>query len=368
MTENLHQKLQSIILSNPQADDREIVFQLKQLLYETEMQQSLSKEPKSITELVAENIKQLDGKTSQNAAIKTGFTDIDRTINGFLPGELVVVGGRPGMGKTQFLINLSLNISVAVPVLYVTFELSEFLLTSRIISSISNIPLRNILQQDISIEQKNILFALDSEFTKRKLFIHDSNNSSISSFKIQCMKQIQENGIQVIVVDYLQQLSSYHHRKYREHEVSYICRELKNLAKENNVCVIVASQMSRSVESRSICSKRPMLSDLRDSGAIEQDADKVLFIYRPEYYKLDFEDGTPGAGLAEIIVAKNRNGRLNDVRLRFMQENPNFQDVANDVRPLSNGVNEIAFVSSREALTFAKNRLEELKEGKDVPF
>jgi replicative DNA helicase len=121
----------------------------------------------------------------------------------------------------------------------------------------------------------------------------------------------------------------------REQEISMISRSLKNLSKELNIPVIALSQWNRSVESRGVTSKRPQLSDLRESGAIEQDADMVMFIYRPEYYKLDFDDGTPGAGLADLIIAKNRNGRTDDVRLRFIAEQAKFCDVASDFSAIS---------------------------------
>ena len=350
MTQDLQHKIESILSRNPQADDREILFQLRQFLDETALQNMDGKETKNIADLVAEHIQQLNGETEQNAMIKTGFVDLDRLTGGFHLGEFVVVGGRPGMGKTLLLVNLSLNISETNPLLYLTLDLSEFLLTNKFISAVTRIEGSKILQHDLNEEQKNKLAEINNEFSKRKLFIHDSYDRSIAALKAVCRKQIQENGIQVIVVDYLQLITSYNHRKYREIEVSYICRELKNMAKENNVCVIVASQLSRSVESRSFSSKRPLLSDLRDSGSIEQDADKVLFIYRPEYYKLDeFEDYTRSVGLAEIIVAKNRTGCLADFRLSRDNHFTTFRDY-----------------EFKDEFTFSSDRLLELEE--KIPY
>ena len=365
MTENIQEKIKNVIARYSQADDREVVAQLKQLLYEFELQDCLEKEPKSIADLVAENIQQLNKESHQNAVVKSGLEGFDRQFGGFHLGEFVVVGGRPGMGKTQLLINLSLNISATVPVLYVTLDLSEFLLTNRFISSVSDIPINNILLNNLGVEEKHILSKIGDEFAKRKLFIHDSVCTSITALKTHCQKQIKKNGIQVIVVDYLQIIHSHKHRTHRELEVSYICRELKNMAKEHNVCVIASSQLNRSVESRGVTSKRPQLFDLRDSGAIEQEADKVLFIYRPDYYRLDFEDGTPGVGLADIIVAKNRNGFLGECRLRFCN---NFRDLFLDSATPSSQINEISFASSRDALVFASKRLAELDGIGNVPF
>jgi len=349
MTQDLQHKIENIINRNPQADDREIVFQLKQLLYETELQNYTGKEAKNIAGLVAENIYQLNSETYQTAIIKSGFDDFDTQFGGFRLGEFVVVGGRPAMGKTQFLVNLSLNISATIPVLYATLDLSEFLLTNRFISSVSEIPASYILQRNLNEEQKNRLDTISDEFAKRQLFIHDCSNTSIAALKANCQKLIQENGVQVIVVDYLQLISSYRHRNYRELEISYICRELKNIAKEYNVCVIASSQLSRATESR-YGEKRPQLSDLRDSGAIEQDADKVLFIYRPEYYGIlaDCEENST-AYMAEIIVAKNRNGRLGEFKLLRDNDFTNFRNYKNE-------------------FTFSSVRLLELEKLKEEPF
>ncbi|MCL2651479.1 MAG: DnaB-like helicase C-terminal domain-containing protein [Candidatus Azobacteroides sp.] len=350
MTQDLQHKIENIINRNPQADDREIVLQLKQLLYETELQSYAGKEVKNIAGLVAENIHQLNSETYQTAVIKSGFDDFDVQFGGFRPGEFVVVGGRPAMGKTQFLVNLSLSISATIPVLYATLDLSEFLLTNRFISSVSDIPASCILQRNLNEEQKDRLAVIGNEFAKRQLFIHDCSNTSIAALKANCQKLIQENGVQVIVVDYLQLVSSYKHKNYRELEISYICRELKNMAKEYNVCVIASSQLSRATESRYGGEKRPQLSDLRDSGAIEQDADKVLFIYRPEYYGILADcEGNSTAYMAEIIVAKNRNGRLGEFKLLRDNDFTNFRKYKNE-------------------FTFSSDRLLELEKLRENPF
>lgn len=321
MTEKLQHKIENIISLDNQADDREILFQLKQLLYEMELQNYTETETKNIADIIYENIQQLDNEKSHNDVIKSGFDDLDKLVGGFRLGEFIVIGGRPAMGKTQFLINISLNISSSTPVLYVTLDLSEFLLTSRFASSASEIPSDNIINHSLSEIEKNILSSIAGELkSNHQLFIHDSCNTSIAALKAYCQKQIQEKGIKVVIVDYLQLLTSYQHRKYRENEVSYICRELKNLAKEYNVCVIASSQLSRAVELRH--PPLPQLSDLRESGAIEQDADKVLFIYRPEYYGFKEDENLETLqGIAEIIVAKNKSGRLGSFKLRTNYNN-----------------------------------------------
>lgn len=343
MNQDIKNKIENII-SNQNSDEREILSQLKQLMYETELQNSVAKNSKSIAALVSENIKQLQGKTHQGNAIKSGFTEFDRMFGGFGLGELVVIGARPSMGKTQLLVNLSLNISVSTPVLYFTFDLSEFLLTSRFISSLSGIAVNKILQHELTDEQKENLASIESKFSKHKILVNDSCNNSITAFKAHCQKQIQENGVKVIVVDYLQMMSSNKYRNSRELEISFISRELKNIAKDFNVCVIATSQLSRAVETRG-GSKHPQLSDLRESGAIEQDADKVIFIYRPEYYGLECdEEGNSTAGLTELILAKNRNGSLGTVRLLRDANFTNYRD----------------FDQYKNDFSFSQSRLDEL--------
>ncbi|MDR2970686.1 MAG: DnaB-like helicase C-terminal domain-containing protein, partial [Bacteroidales bacterium] len=147
MTSDLQQKIEKVFSRNAQADDREILCYLKQLLYETELQNYAGKEVRNIAELAAENIEQLHSETFQTAIIKTGFDDLDARFGGFSLGEFIVVGARPGMGKTLFLTNLALNISTTVPVLYASLDVSEFLLTNRFISAVSEIPITNIIQK-----------------------------------------------------------------------------------------------------------------------------------------------------------------------------------------------------------------------------
>lgn len=273
---------------------------------------------KNMADLVAENIRLLQAGKEVNSVIHTDIEDLDVDFGGLRMGELVIVGGRPAMGKTQMLVNLALTISKTMPLLFITLDLSEYLLTNRFISFVSNVPTNDISQNKLSEEQKEKLATLDQEFAQRKLFVYEGINNSITTITSYCLNQIRENGVKVIVLDYLQLITYPPHRKFRDQEIGYICMELKNIAKEHNVCIIVASQLSRSVEQRwGIEGKYPLLSDLRDSGSIEQLADKVLFIHRPEYYKI-FEDerGNNLRGVVEIIVAKNRNGRTGDFKMR----------------------------------------------------
>lgn len=349
MTPDLQHKIERIINHNLSADDREVISQLKLLLHETESQYSIDKEAKDIVGLVADNIYRIIEDTGESAYIKTGFDDFDMQFGGFRPGEFVVVGGRPAMGKTQFLINLSLNISTTIPVLYITLDLSESLLTNRFISAVSGIPVNKLLQHNLNEEQIYKLSSIDNEFAKRQLFIHDSYNSSIIALKACCQKQIRENGVQVIIIDYLQLMTSPKHYN-RELEVSYISRELKNIAKEHNICMIASCQLNRAVEYRvGLLEKRPQLFDLRESGAIEQNADMVLFINRPEYYKIT-EDPCAGNSLinrVDIAVAKNKNGPVGDFHLEKDNDFTVFRNV-------------------KKEFAFSSDRLQELDT--DMPF
>lgn len=340
---HLKEKIEKII-KRPYSDERELLYHLKQVILETDVHTTQVRESKDITQLVNESIKQVQDKMLPVNVVKTGFTELDRHFGGFLLGEFIVIGGRPAMGKTQFLVNICLNISTSNPLLYFTYDLSEFLLTNRFISSMTGIPIGRLLQHELTEDESQKLASVTNKFGKHKILINDSCNSSVSELKAVCKKHIEENGVKVIVVDYLQMMSSNKYRNTRELEISYISRELKNIAKEYNVCVIANSQLSRSVETRG-GDKCPQLSDLRESGAIEQDADKVLFLYRPEYYGIEFSgEGESTAGIAEIIIAKNRNGSLGKVKLMRDSEFTSFRD----------------FTGFKKDFEFSKNRLDEI--------
>lgn len=335
------------IIGNQNTDEREILFQLRGLLNEIELQNHIARESKSIACLVSENLTQFHEEAHQNSTIKTGFAEFDKLFGGFRLGEFVVIGGRPSMGKTQLLVNLSLNISTETPILYFTFDLSAFLLCNRFISSLLGISVNKILQYELTEEQKIKLATVGKMFSQHKIFVNDSCNNSFTAMKAECLKQIEENGVKVIVVDYLQMMSSNKYRNNRELEISHISRELKNIAKDFNVCVIATSQLSRAVETRG-GTKRPILSDLRESGAIEQDADKIIFIYRPEYYNIDCDENGNTAGLTEIILAKNRNGSIGTVRLLRDANFNNYRD----------------FDENKNNFSFSKSRLDEI----ETPF
>ncbi|MBD1258960.1 replicative DNA helicase [Maribacter polysiphoniae] len=258
------------------------------------------------------------------SGIASGFDKLDKLTSGWQPSDLIIVAARPGMGKTALTLSMARNIAVnsGVPVAFFSLEMSSVQLITRLISSetgLSSEKLRTGKLEKHEWEQLNVKV---KTLEKAPLFIDDTPSLSIFDLRAKARRLSSQHGIKMIIIDYLQLMTAGGSQKggNREQEISTISRNLKALAKELSVPVIALSQLSRAVETRG-GSKRPILSDLRESGAIEQDADIVSFIYRPEYYKIDEwddEERTPTQGQAEFIVAKHRNGGLENIRLKFI--------------------------------------------------
>lgn len=267
------------------------------------------------------------------SGIPSGFDKLDKLTSGWQPSDLVIIAGRPGMGKTAFTLSMARNIAVNqnVAVAFFSLEMSSVQLITRLISSetgLSSEKLRTGRLQEHEWKQLNIKV---KGLEKAPLFIDDTPSLSIFDLRAKARRLKSQHDIQLIIIDYLQLMTTGGSQKggNREQEISMISRNLKALAKELNVPVLALSQLSRAVETRG-GSKRPLLSDLRESGAIEQDADIVSFIYRPEYYKIDEwddEEHTPTENQAEFIVAKHRNGGLDNIRLRFVKELGRFENL-----------------------------------------
>jgi len=315
MEENFNNQIKEV-LNNETLNQVEIISKLKHIISETEFKNYNNRPTKTMANIVSENILKKIANPEYSQIIKTGFNAFDENFAGFTLGELIIIGARPGMGKTQLLINLCLNISKEIPILFFTFDLSSDSLAERFLSCHTGIRINNQTEVNLTQQEKNKILNTEQELSNYKIYLNDDFSHSISALKQECIKQIEEHGIKIIIVDYLQLMGSFNYKRNRETEVSYISRELKKIAKENNVCVIVSSQLNRSVELRPGGAHNPKLSDLRDSGAIEQDADKVIFIYRPEYYGINIgEEGESTSGLIELQIAKNRNGILNNIKL-----------------------------------------------------
>jgi replicative DNA helicase len=282
----------------------------------TETSQSLVIQAKKKIEEIA-NKEGLSG-------IPSGFDKVDKLTSGWQPSDLIIVAARPGMGKTALTLSMAKNIAVNsdIPVAFFSLEMSSVQLITRLISSetgLSSEKLRTGKLEKHEWEQLNVKV---KGLEKAPLFIDDTPSLSIFDLRAKARRLSSQYGIKLIIIDYLQLMTAGGSQKggNREQEISTISRNLKALAKELDVPVIALSQLSRAVETRG-GSKRPLLSDLRESGAIEQDADIVSFIYRPEYYKIDEwddEERSPTEGQAEFIVAKHRNGGLDNIRLRFI--------------------------------------------------
>lgn len=271
----------------------------------------------------------LSQKEEGLTGVPSGFVELDKVTSGWQKSDLIIVAARPGMGKTSFTLALARNAAMDFtrPVAIFSLEMSSLQLTQRLISMESEIQgnkLRNAQLEDYEWQQ---LHTAVDKMDSVPIFIDDTPAINVFELRAKCRRLKLHNDIQMIIIDYLQLMSAGPDQKRgnREQEISSISRSLKSMAKELDVPVIALSQLSRAVETRGGV-KRPQLSDLRESGAIEQDADLVVFIYRPDYYEV--EDPTVPKGLAEIIIAKHRNGPLDTVNLRFVNKLAKFMDMS----------------------------------------
>ncbi len=284
----------------------------------------------SLVKQAIEDIESARNADTHFRGVPSGYTELDRITSGWQKSDLIILAARPSMGKTAFALSIARNIAVDhdMPVAVFSLEMSAVQLVTRLISAETEIPAGKLKQGELADHEWHQLNSKINNLVDAKIFIDDTPALSIFELRAKCRRLKQQHDIQMVFIDYLQLMSgSDDNRGNREQEISKISRSLKALAKELDIPVLALSQLSRNVENRPGQAKRPILSDLRESGAIEQDADLVMFIYRPEYYKLDtFEDETPTEGLAEIIIAKHRNGAVGDVRLKFVKHLAKFED------------------------------------------
>lgn len=260
--------------------------------------------------------------TSGVSGVPTGFTALDRVTSGWQRSDMIVVAARPGMGKTAFVLSMARNMAVEfqIPVAVFSLEMSSVQLVQRLIASETEIDAEKLRKGNLADHELHQLHQRISRISEAPIFIDDTPALSVFELRAKCRRLKAQHGIQMVIIDYLQLMTTGGESKAgnREQEISTISRSIKQIAKELDVPVIALSQLSRQVETRG-GDKRPLLSDLRESGAIEQDADIVAFIYRAEYYGIDQDaDGNSTHGKAEIIIAKHRNGSLEDVPLRFI--------------------------------------------------
>ena len=283
-----------------------------------------------ISSIIKKELEEIDIRINSTEHA-SGFVELDRATGGWQKSDLIIVAARPGMGKTAFTLALARNSSVdhSKPVAFFSLEMSSNQLVQRLISMESEIPAEKIRRGNLEKHEFQQLTSKIDSLSKAPLFIDDTPGINIFELRSKCRKLKQKHDISMIIIDYLQLMSGTSEGKSggnREQEISQISRSLKGLAKELNVPVIALSQLSRATETRS-GTKRPILSDLRESGAIEQDADIVIFLFRGEYYGMvTDEDGMDVKGVAEIIIAKHRNGPLKTVKAKFIDRFAKFAD------------------------------------------
>lgn len=276
-----------------------------------------------------ELIQKAYNNTGGITGVPTGYTEFDKITSGWQASDLIIIAGRPAMGKTSFALSLAKNIAVDNhdPVAFFSLEMNNVQLVNRLISNVCSISGSKILTGQLDNNDWNNLDQNIDKLKEAPLYVDDTPGLSVFELRTKARRLVREKGVKVIMIDYLQLMNA-NGMKFnsRQEEVSTISRSLKGLAKELDIPVIALSQLSRAVEQRpGEDGKRPQLSDLRESGAIEQDADMVLFVHRPEYYKI-YEDaqGNDLRGMAQICIAKHRKGATKDVTLRFQGEFTRF--------------------------------------------
>jgi replicative DNA helicase len=313
----------------------ELLDKTEQSLYQVS-ESNIRKNYADMRTLMGEALKELQAKKDHEnhlTGVPSGFTDLDRLTSGWQKNDLVILAARPGMGKTAFVVSAMRNAAVDFkkPVAIFSLEMSSIQLVNRLISAEAELEGEKIKKGNLEDYEWAQLHHKIAKLTNAPIYIDDTPALSIRELRTKCRRLKAKNDIQMIIIDYLQLMSGEGNSKgssgNREQEIASISRALKNLAKELAVPVIALSQLSRAVETRG-GDKRPQLADLRESGAIEQDADMVIFLYRPEYYKIDEDEmGNPLKGIGEVIIAKHRNGSLDTVQLRFIGKFTKFADL-----------------------------------------
>ena len=330
-------------------------------------QNNLSRSYESMGSLSAKVLKQIEELAQKKdglTGVPTGFTDLDRITSGWQPSDLIIIAARPGMGKTSFVLAVTLNAAkdFGKPVALFSLEMASTQLVQRLVSMEAEIQGSKMRSGKLEDFEWQALQTTVEKLGSVPIFIDDTPGINVFELRAKCRRLKQQHGIALIIIDYLQLMSGASEGKStnREQEIAGISRALKSLAKELSVPVIALSQLSRAVEVRG-GSKRPQLSDLRESGSIEQDADIVSFIYRPEYYQiLEDENGQSLKGVAEVIIAKHRHGALDTVRLKFTDSFARFENLGD---PTFSGVQDPLTGPFLPTGITLKSRMDE-----DVPF
>ncbi len=320
---------------NDAYDETTDVFQLldktEQSLFnlsETNLRRNYETMP-NLTHKLIQRLEDLKAKGDAITGIPSGYQALDNMTAGWQRSDFIIIAARPAMGKTAFTLNIARNAAILnhSPVVIFTLEMSAIQLAQRLIFAEAEIDLSKARTGNLSVHEWNQLNARIGEISKAPIYIDDTPALSIMECRAKCRRLKAEKGIQLVIIDYLQLMRGDNRTGNREQEIAMISRSLKELAKELDVPVIALSQLSRAVETRG-SDKKPMLSDLRESGSIEQDADMVMFLYRPEYYGFQtLEDGTPTEGICQVIIGKQRHGPVGEVSLFFDKNYGKFRDL-----------------------------------------
>ncbi len=284
-----------------------------------------------ITDFIHEYEK-IHGKSKEGiTGVPSGYRDLDNILAGFQKSDLIILAGRPSMGKTAFALNLARNASAGndVPIGFFSLEMSSMQLVQRLLCAEAEVNSQRLRTGQLKDVEWNKLIRRIDRLNRAPILIDDTPALDIMKLRARARRMAAEKNVGMIIVDYMQLMEAPRGIESRQQEISYISRSLKNLAKELQIPVIALSQLSRAVESREL--KRPTLADLRESGAIEQDADVVMFVYRPEVYNIpnfDDNDKTPTENRVELIIGKHRNGPIGSVMLTFLKHYGKFASYA----------------------------------------
>jgi replicative DNA helicase len=325
-------------------DESEFVLNMRLLLNGMDEKSKISNDTIHLSQLMESNMPNFLQPSLKSFKLQSGLPSFDEKYGGFAAGEFIVIGARPGVGKTQFLVNVALQVSLEQPVAFFSCDVSLKVLSKRFISALSGIPIIKIDRHELSDDDKEKLSNCTEEFKKHQLFINEGNELTIQALRLKCEEAVREHRVKLIILDNLHFLCKSHNRYSRELEINYVCQELRQIAIDLDVCLFASSQLSRSVEYRG-GTKVPTLSDLRESGAIEQEADKVLFLYSASYYNINEDEfGHSTENTAELHIAKNSSGKLGMIPLKRDSSISHYHESA----PLPND------------FSFSSNRLSEL--------
>jgi len=296
---------------------------------ETHLKKSFQGMDRAVREAL-EYIEAIHSNTKQKFSVPTGFYELDELLGGFQKSDLIIIAARPSMGKTAFALTLARNAAIdnKVPVGIFSLEMSTMQLIIRMLCSEGRLNAHLVRTGKLPNEEGVKLSKNAHKLIESPVYVDDTPAQTVLEIRAKARRLKAEKNIGIIIIDYLQLMQGPSSSESREREISHISRSLKSLAKELNIPVIALAQLNRAVETRP--DKRPQLSDLRESGSIEQDADVVLFLNRPEYYNIKnfADDGSSTEGIAEVIIGKQRNGPTGEVRLAFIKEYARFENLA----------------------------------------